>query len=72
MDLFLVVVLLLALLAPILSLILLKKSKQHKTEIEALNHQKIALSNELSESQKHLTNAIREHSELEGSESPRV
>jgi len=47
MDLFLVVVLLLALLAPILSLILLKKSKQHKTEIEALNHQKIALSNEL-------------------------
>ena len=44
MDLFLVVVLLLALLAPILSLILLKKSKQHKTEIEALNHQKIALS----------------------------
>lgn len=70
MDLFLVVVLLLALLAPILSLILLKKSKQHKTEIEALNHQKIALSNELSESQKHLTNAIREHSELEGRAAP--
>lgn len=70
MDSFLVVVLLLALLAPILSLILLKKSKQHKTEIEALNHQKIALSNELSESQKHLTNAIREHSELEGRAAP--
>lgn len=70
MDLFLVVVLLLALLAPILSLILLKKSKQHKTEIEALNHQKIALSNELSENQKHLTNAIREHSELEGRAAP--
>lgn len=70
MDLFLVVVLLLALLAPILSLILLKKSKQHKTEIEALNHQNIALSNELSESQKHLTNAIREHSELEGRAAP--
>lgn len=70
MDFFLVVVLLLALLAPILSLILLKKSKQHKAEIEALNHQKIALSNELSESQEHLTNAIREHSELEGRAAP--
>jgi vacuolar-type H+-ATPase subunit H len=70
MNFFLVVVLLLALLAPILSLILLKKSKQHKTEIEALNHQKIALSNELSESQEHLTNAIREHSELEGRAAP--
>ncbi|MCU6664477.1 DUF4041 domain-containing protein [Silvania hatchlandensis] len=70
MDLFLVVVLLLALLAPILSVILIKKSKQHKTEIEALNHQKIALSNELSESQEHLANAIREHSELEGRAAP--
>lgn len=70
MDLFLVVVLLLALLAPILTVILLKKSKQHKTEIEALNHQKIALSNELSESQEHLANAIREHSELEGRVAP--
>lgn len=70
MDLFLVVVLLLALLAPILSVILLKKSKQHKTEIEALHHQKIALSNELSESQEHLANTIREHSELEGRAAP--
>ncbi|HHA1952729.1 DUF4041 domain-containing protein [Enterobacter ludwigii] len=70
MDLFLVVVLLLALLAPILTVILLKKSKQHKTEIDALNHQKIVLSNELSESQEHLANAIREHSELEGRAAP--
>lgn len=70
MDLFLVVVLLLALLAPILAVILLKKSKQHKIEIEALNHQKIALSNKLSESQEHLANAIREHSELEGRAAP--
>ncbi|EKP1132528.1 MULTISPECIES: DUF4041 domain-containing protein [Klebsiella] len=70
MDLFLVVVLLLALLAPILAVILLKKSKQHKIEIEALNHQKIALSNELSESQEHLANAVREHSELEGRAAP--
>lgn len=70
MDLFLIVVLLLALLAPILAVILLKKSKQHKIEIEALIHQKIALSNELSESQEHLANAIREHSELEGRAAP--
>lgn len=70
MDLFLVVVLLLALLAPILAVILLKKSKQHKIEIEALNHQKIALSNELSESQEHLANAVRKHSELEGRAAP--
>ncbi|MBL5929411.1 DUF4041 domain-containing protein [Lelliottia amnigena] len=70
MDLFLVVVLLLALLAPILAVILLKKSKQHKIEVEALNHQKIALSNELSESQEHLAHAVREHSELEGRAAP--
>ncbi|ABP60022.1 DUF4041 domain-containing protein [Enterobacter sp. 638] len=70
MDLFLVVVLLFALLAPILAVILLKKSKQHKIEVEALNHQKIALSNELSESQEHLANAIRELSELEGRAAP--
>lgn len=66
MDLFLVVVLLLALLAPILTVILLKKSKKHKFEIEALNDRNTSLSNELSESQEHLANAIREHSELEG------
>lgn len=70
MDLFLVIVLLLALLAPILAVILFKKSKQHKIEIETLNQQKIALSNELSESQEHLANAIREHSELEGRSAP--
>jgi vacuolar-type H+-ATPase subunit H len=70
MNLFLVVVLLLALLAPILAVILLKKSKQHKMEIEVLNDRKIALSNDLSESQEHLANAIREHSELEGRAAP--
>ena len=70
MDLFLVVVLLLALLAPILAVILLKKSKQNKFQIEALNDRNIALSNELSESQEHLANAIREHSELEGRAAP--
>jgi len=70
MDFFLVVVLLLALLAPILAVILLKKSKQHKIEIEALNDRNIILSNELSESQEHLANSIREHSELEGKAAP--
>ncbi|MBY4890625.1 DUF4041 domain-containing protein [Pantoea sp. DY-15] len=70
MDLFIVVVLLLAILAPILAVIMLKKSRQHKIEIEALHHHKIALSNELSESQEHLANAIREHSELEGRAAP--
>ncbi|WP_318363528.1 DUF4041 domain-containing protein [Enterobacter sp.] len=70
MDLFLVVILLLALLAPILAVILFKKSKQHKIEISALNDCKIALSKELSESQEHLANAIREHSALEGRAAP--
>lgn len=70
MDLFLVVVLLLAILSPILAVILLKKSKQHKSEIKALNDRNITLSNELSESQEHLANAIREHSDLEGRVAP--
>ncbi len=70
MNLFLVVVLLLALLAPILGVIMLKKSKQHKIEIGALNDRKIALSNALNESQEQLANAIREHSELEGRAAP--
>lgn len=66
MDLFFVVVLLLALLTPILAVFLLKKSKQHKIEIEALNNRNLAVSNELRESQEHLANSVREHSELEG------
>lgn len=70
MDLFLVVVLLLAILSPILAVILLKKSKQHKIAIKALNDRNITLTNELSESQEHLANAIREHSDLEGRAAP--
>lgn len=70
MDLFLVVVLLLAILSPILAVILLKKSKQYKIEIKALSDRKVTLSNELSESQEHLANAIREHSDLEGRAAP--
>lgn len=70
MDLFLVVVLLLAILSPILAVILLKKSKQYKIEIKALSDRNVTLSNELSESQEHLANAIREHSDLEGRAAP--
>jgi len=70
MNLFLVVVLLLAFLAPILGVIMLKKSKQHKIEIGALNDRNIALSNALNESQEQLANAIREHFELEGRAAP--
>lgn len=70
MDLFLVVVLVLAILSPILAVILFKKSKQHKIEVKVLNDRNITLSNELSESQEHLANAIREHSDLEGRAAP--
>lgn len=70
MDLLLVAILLLALLTPILVMILLKKSKKHKIQLEALNERVIGLSNELSESQEHLANAIREHSDLEGRAAP--
>ncbi|EQA6226427.1 DUF4041 domain-containing protein [Enterobacter ludwigii] len=70
MDLFLVVVLLLAILSPILAVILLKNIKQHKIEIKALSDRNITLSNELSESQEHLARAIREHSDLEGRAAP--
>ncbi|MGL5967790.1 MAG: DUF4041 domain-containing protein [Kluyvera sp.] len=70
MDFFLVVVLLLAIVSPIMGVILLKKSKQHKIEIKTLNDRNITLSNELNESQEHLVNAIREHSVLEGKAAP--
>lgn len=70
MNLLLVAILLLALLTPILVMILLKKSKKHKIQLEALNERVIGLSNELSESQEHLANAIREHSDLEGRAAP--
>ncbi|MBZ7201330.1 DUF4041 domain-containing protein [Klebsiella variicola] len=70
MDLFQVVIFLLAILSPILAVIFLKNSKQHKIEIKALSDRNITLSNELSESQEHLANAIREHSDLEGRAAP--
>ncbi|EAX8336162.1 DUF4041 domain-containing protein [Salmonella enterica subsp. arizonae] len=70
MDLFLIVVFLLAILAPILAVILFKKSKRHKAEIDTLTVSNIALSNQLSESQENLAQAIRDYSELEGKAAP--
>ncbi|HAT2732501.1 TPA: DUF4041 domain-containing protein [Citrobacter freundii] len=70
MDLFLIVVFLLAILAPILAVILFKKSKRHKAEIDTLTVSNVALSNQLSESQENLSQAIRDYSELEGRAAP--
>ncbi len=70
MDFFLILVLLFALLAPILTAILFNKSKQHKVEIEALNDRKVALSSELNQSKENLANVIRQYSELEGRAAP--
>ena len=77
MDLFITAVLLLALCSPILSIILFKKSKKHKTEIDTLVASNVALLNQLNESQEklnhiqeNLAEAVREHSELEGKAAP--
>ncbi|QRG77775.1 hypothetical protein [Citrobacter sp. R56] len=70
MILFLVFVPLLALLAPVLAVVLVQKNKKHKTEIDALTVSNIALSNQLSESQEKLAQAIRELSECEEKAAP--
>ncbi|EBF2150343.1 DUF4041 domain-containing protein [Salmonella enterica] len=70
MDLFLIVVFLLAILAPILAVILFKKSKRHKADIDTLTVSNVALSNQLSKSQENLAQAIRDYSELEGRAAP--
>ncbi|WP_338464457.1 DUF4041 domain-containing protein [Franconibacter daqui] len=70
MDLILVVVLVLAISAPILTVILLKKNKIYKASIKVLTDRNIALSNELSRSQEQLAQTIREYSELEGKAAP--
>ncbi|MCU6197817.1 DUF4041 domain-containing protein [Citrobacter cronae] len=70
MDLFLIVVFLLAILAPILAVILFKKSKRYKADIDTLTVSNVALSNRLSESQENLAQAIRDYSELEGRAAP--
>lgn len=66
MDLFLVVVFLLALSAPILAVILFKQSKQHKVVVEKLNHQNITLSNEITEKKELFSQSLKKYSELEG------
>ncbi len=77
MDLFVTLVLLLALLSPILTVILVKKSKKHKVEVDNLIASNTSLANELYESQEKLSlieenfsQAVREHSELEGKAAP--
>lgn len=70
MELFLVVVLLLALLAPVLSVVLFKKSKNYREEIALLISGKNTLGEELGETQKKLAQAVRDHAELEGKATP--
>lgn len=70
MDLFIVVVLLLALLSPILSVVLFKKSKKHLKEMDVLASSNKSLGGELGETQEKLAQAIREHAELEGKAAP--
>ena len=70
MDLFIIVVLLLALLSPILSIVLFKKSKKHREEMDVLASSNKTLGGELDETQEKLAQVIREHSELEGKAAP--
>lgn len=77
MDLFVTVVIVLALLSPILTVILVKKGKKHKVEVDSLIASNTALTNELhenheklSQTEENLAQAVREHSELEGKASP--
>lgn len=70
MDLFIVVVLLLALLSPILSVVLFKKSKKHREEMDVLASSNKSLGGELGETQEKLAQVIREHAELEGKAAP--
>lgn len=70
MDLFIIVVLLLALLSPILSIVLFKKSKKHREEMDVLTSSNKTLGGELDETQEKLAQVIREHAELEGKAAP--
>lgn len=70
MDLFIIVVLLFALLSPILSVVLFKKSKKHREEMDVLASSNKSLEGELGETQEKLAQAIREHAELEGKAAP--
>lgn len=70
MDLFIVVVLLLALLSPILSIVLFKKSKKHKEEMDVLSSSNLLLGSQLGKAEEQLAQAIREYAELEGKAAP--
>lgn len=70
MDLFIVVVLLLALLSPVLSIVLFKKSKKHKEEMDVLASSNQLLGSQLGNTEEQLAQAIREHAELEGKAAP--
>lgn len=70
MDLFIVVVLLLALLSPVLSIVLFKKSKKHKEEMDVLASSNQLLGSQLGNVEEQLAQAIREHAELEGKAAP--
>lgn len=70
MDLFIVVVLLLALLSPILCVVLFKKSKKHREEMDVLASSNKSLGGELGETQEKLAQVVREHAELEGKAAP--
>lgn len=70
MDLFIVVVLLLALLSPVLSIVLFKKSKKHKEEMDVLVSSNQLLGSQLGKAEEQLAQAIREHAELEGKAAP--
>lgn len=70
MDLFIIVVLLLALLSPILSVVLFKKTIKYREEMGVLASSNKTLGGELGETQEKLAQAIREHAELEGKAAP--
>lgn len=70
MDLFIIVVLLLALLSPILSVVLFKKTIKYREEMSVLASSNKTLGGELGETQEKLAQAIREHAELEGKAAP--
>lgn len=77
MDFFVTVVLVLALLSPILTVILVKKGKNHKVEVDNLIASNTALKDELyksqeklSQTEENLAQVVRKHSELEGKAYP--
>ncbi|MFO4448837.1 DUF4041 domain-containing protein [Klebsiella quasipneumoniae subsp. quasipneumoniae] len=70
MDLFIIVVLLLALLSSILSVVLFKKTIKYREEMSVLASSNKTLGGELGETQEKLAQAIREHAELEGKAAP--